>query len=275
METKPSTAQQASDYELHKHEYDATSFVNDPFRQTEEMDWGTIVVWTPSELRYVGKELQIKSQKNVPVNISDRFRIVVLRDGQANILIEDTDGQMHTAKMEYASAFRIHPGQKYGFEPSEDTRIIEGSERNPNSDVDRSKFVAEAYVAVDDSKPWGNEPIFSKKGDPIAMKILHLEQDGWLSLQAHAVKVESYYMSYGECDMVMENSNRELDEFPLKFDVGYTTKVGQRHRHKGKTRMDVFEVSTPEDGSTTWRIEDKYARGDQTDEVRRQERGDI
>ena len=114
--------------------------------------------------------------------------------------------------MEYAVGFRIQPGQKYGIETIGKTRIIEGAEKNPNNDMRRDKFSADPFVAIDHSKPWGNEPIFSKKseGDPIAMKILHIEQDGWLSLQAHAVKVESYYMSYGDCDMVMENVNREF-----------------------------------------------------------------
>ncbi|MDO8269169.1 MAG: hypothetical protein Q7T54_00675 [Candidatus Levybacteria bacterium] len=274
---KPTTAQSASDYENHKFEYDASTFVNDPFRLEEEVEWGKIVTWTPPTVNYIGKELQVNEGKQIPVNTSDRFRILTLKDGKATIILEDKDGEMKRFPMEYAVGFRIHSGEKYGIETDGKTRIIEGSERNPSEPVDRANFAAEPFVVVDHSKPWGNEPIFSKKneGDPIAMKILHLEKDGWLSLQAHAVKVESYYMSYGECDMVMEKTDRELDEFPLEYDCGYTTKVGQRHRHKGKTRMDVFEVSMPEDGSTTWRIEDKYARGDQTDEVRRMERGDI
>ena len=269
------TAQSASDYENHKFEYDASTFVNDPFVEEIDIDWGKIVVWTPPTVNYIGKELQVDDGKKIPVNESDRFRILVLRDGKAAIILEDKDGTMVRLPMEYATGFRIHAGQKYGVETEGRTRIIEGSEKNPSQEIIREKFTAEPYVAVDYSKPWGNEPIFSKKseGDPIAMKILHIEEDGWLSLQAHAVKVESYYMSYGQCDMVMENSQRELIEFPLEYDKGYTTQVGQRHRHKGKTRMDVFEVSTPEDGSTTWRIEDKYARKDQTDEVRKQERG--
>lgn len=274
MDPKPTTAQSASDYENHKLEYDASTFTNDPYASLESMEWGRIVVWTPPDVSYIGKELQVEDGKEIPIVVSDRFRILTFRDGKAAIILEDQNGEMHESPMEYAVGFRIHPGQKYGIKTEGKTRIVEGSELRPNVNVERSKFTTEPFVAVDYSKPWGNEPIFSKKseGDPIAMKILHIEQDGWLSLQAHAVKVESYYMSYGDCDMVMENTNRELTDFPLEYDKGYTTHVGQRHRHKGRTRMDVFEVSTPEDGSTTWRIEDKYARKDQTDEVRRQER---
>lgn len=275
---KLSTAISASDYELHKHEYDPNTFTHEPYVKEFETPWGKQINWTPPGLDYIGNELQIDEGKKIDVTESDRFRILVIRDGKATINLEDKDGKMISTVMEYGKGFRIHTGQKFSIETDGKTRIIEGAEKEASKDApNRDKFTTEAYVAVDDSKPWGNEPIFSRKseGDPIAMKILHLNKDGWLSLQAHAVKVESYYMSYGECDMVMENTNSELEEFPLEFDKGYTTKVGQRHRHKGKTEMDVFEVSTPEDGSTTWRIEDKYARGDQTDEVRRKERGDI
>ncbi len=270
----PKTAQSLSDYENHKNEYDPSTFTNDPYRHEDAIEWGKIVTWTPESVNYLGKELQIDEGRSIPVNVSDRFRILTLRDGKGTIILEDANGVMQRLPMEYAVGFRIQSGQNYGIETEGKTRIIEGSEKNPSQKVESGKFTAEPFVAVDYSKPWGNEPIFSKKseGDPIAMKILHIEQDGWLSLQAHAVKVESYYMSYGSCMMVMENQKRELVEFPLEYDKGYTTKVGQRHRHKGVSKMDVYEVSTPEDGSTTWRIHDKYARGDQTDEVRRAER---
>jgi hypothetical protein len=270
MDNKPG----ASDYENHKLEYDPSTFTHEPFVKVEPIEWGEIATWTPADVPYIGKELRVKEGSNVPVNVSDRFRILTLRDGAATMLLEDENGEMRELPMEYAVGFRIQPGQKYGINTESAVRLIEGCEKDPNTNIDRNKFVAEPFVAVDHSKPWGNEPIFSKKseGDPIAMKILHINEDGWLSLQAHAVKVESYWMSYGKCDMVMENPYRDLDEFPLQYEVGYTTHVGQRHRHKGKTDMDVFEVSTPEDGSTTWRIEDKYSRPDQTDEVRKQER---
>lgn len=275
QDNKPYTASSPSDYENHKLEYDASTFTNDPFVKEEVVVRGKNVIWTPPTTSYIGKELRIDEGKQAPVVESDRFRILVFRDGKAIIHIEDSSGEIQSIPMEYGKGFRIKSGQKYGIEAIRKSRIIEGSEKNPTGAVDRSKFVAEANVAIDHSKPWGNEPIFSKKSenDPIAMKILHIVADGWLSLQAHAVKVESYYMSYGKCVMVMENVNRELIEFPLEYNQGYTTKVGQRHRHKAVTEMDVFEVSTPEDGSTTWRIEDKYSRSDQTDETRKQERG--
>jgi mannose-6-phosphate isomerase len=55
--------------------------------------------------------------------------------------------------------------------------------------------------------------------------------------------------------------------------VGYSTQVGQKHRLKAITDCDIIEVSTPEAG-TTWRLEDDYARPDETPEQRRLERGE-
>jgi hypothetical protein len=43
--------------------------------------------------------------------------------------------------------------------------------------------------------------------------------------------------------------------------------VGQRHRLIGLTDTDILEASTPENG-TTWRLEDDFARPDETEELR-------
>ena len=49
--------------------------------------------------------------------------------------------------------------------------------------------------------------------------------------------------------------------------LGYSCSIGQRHRLVGVTDCDVLEVSTPEIG-TTFRLEDDYARPDETEAVR-------
>ena len=50
--------------------------------------------------------------------------------------------------------------------------------------------------------------------------------------------------------------------------------VGQRHRLIGITDCDIFEVSTPEIG-TTFRLEDDYKRPDETEEMRIKDRKDL
>ncbi len=264
-----------SEYELHKEEYDAATFTNEPFAEVEDVIWGKKVTWTPDGLAYKGAEYQISEGQQVEETISDRFRIFVFREGSAKISLEDSQGVMQESDMEYGKGFRVQSGQKFAIRVVGATKIIEGSEVDASEAVEKELFTTESYVGMDNSKPWGWEHIFAKKEDPIAMKILHIEEGECLSLQAHEKKIESYYMSYGRCDMIMESTNRELIEFVLEYEKGYTTKVGQRHRHQGGTKMDVFEVSTKEDGSTTWRLADKYARGDQTDAVRVAERGNI
>ncbi|MEK7152486.1 MAG: hypothetical protein AAB834_00935, partial [Patescibacteria group bacterium] len=85
--------------------------------------------------------------------------------------------------------------------------------------------------------------------------------------QVHDQKQESWFIMNGRGAVIWENESGELIETELKPGVGYTTKIGQKHRLKGITDCDIIEVSTPEDG-TTWRLEDDYARTHQTPEER-------
>lgn len=137
---------------------------------------------------------------------------------------------------------------------------------------DKSKFNAEPYVKRVD-KPWGYELHWVREGMPYMGKILHIDADKRLSLQVHDTKQESYWLLDGECDLIMENAQGELETIHLQKGVGYTTMVGQRHRHHAITDCNVMEVSTKEAG-TTWRLEDDYARPNETPEQRKKERGE-
>ncbi|PIR79031.1 MAG: cupin [Candidatus Levybacteria bacterium CG10_big_fil_rev_8_21_14_0_10_36_30] len=95
-----------------------------------------------------------------------------------------------------------------------------------------------------------------------------------MSLQAHDQKQESWFIINGRGKVVWENEKGELIETELDAGQGYTCKIGQRHRLVGITDCDIVEVSTPEMG-TTWRLEDDYARPDETPEQRKKERGEI
>jgi hypothetical protein len=68
-----------------------------------------------------------------------------------------------------------------------------------------------------------------------------------------------------------DNDQGELIETDLNENEGFTSMVGQRHRLVGITDCDIFEVSTPELG-TTFRLEDDYKRPDETEEMRNNER---
>jgi mannose-6-phosphate isomerase len=106
---------------------------------------------------------------------------------------------------------------------------------------------------------------------PYIGKILHINQGARLSLQIHDQKQESWFLMNGKAAVIWEDERGELIETELKPGVGYSTKIGQKHRLKGLTDCDIVEVSTPEVG-TTWRLEDDYSRPHETPEQREKER---
>ncbi len=136
------------------------------------------------------------------------------------------------------------------------------------SDETRKKFSVEGYVKKID-KPWGWELIFTPDGQPYTGKIMHIEAGKRQSLQIHDQKEETYYLSSGDGGVIIENSQGEMETVNFEKGKGYTTKQGQKHRLFGTTDCDIWEVSTPETG-TTYRLEDDYNRTDETEAVRKE-----
>lgn len=119
-------------------------------------------------------------------------------------------------------------------------------------------------------KPWGYELHWVKEDAPYIGKVLHINEGARLSLQVHDEKQESWFIMNGRGAVIWENNKGEMIETELQPGVGYSTKIGQKHRLKGITDCDILEVSTPEQG-TTWRLEDDYSRKHQTPEEREAE----
>lgn len=140
------------------------------------------------------------------------------------------------------------------------------------SKFDKSTFSTAPYVKKVE-KPWGYELHWVPEGLPYMGKILHIKAGCRLSMQVHDQKQESYWLLSGECNLIMENEQGELETVSMKKGFGYTTKVGQRHRHQAVTECDIVEASTPEMG-TTWRLDDDYKRPDETPTQRKKERGE-
>jgi len=122
-------------------------------------------------------------------------------------------------------------------------------------------------------KPWGYELHWVPEDKPYIGKVLHISAGKRLSLQVHDEKQESWFIIKGEGKVIWEDNNGQLVETKLEPGKGYTTEVGQRHRLMGITDCDILEVSTPEKG-TTYRLEDDFARPDETPEQRKKERGE-
>jgi mannose-6-phosphate isomerase len=133
--------------------------------------------------------------------------------------------------------------------------------------VDRKKFDNTPFIKKI-PKPWGYELLFTLEHLPYSGKVLHIEAGKRLSLQVHDEKQESYIILSGKCNLILENKDGELEIIEMETGMGYTTKVGQRHRHHAVTDVDVFEVAMPETGNT-YRLEDDYSRPDETEDLRR------
>ena len=142
---------------------------------------------------------------------------------------------------------------------------------DPNQ-FDKSKFTNEPYVKRVE-KPWGYEIHWVPEGLSYMGKILHINAGHRLSLQIHDKKQETYWLASGECNLLIENTKGELETIKMQKGVSYTTMPGQKHRHAAVTDCDVFEASMPE-GGTTLRLDDDYARPDETPEQRKKERGE-
>ncbi len=133
--------------------------------------------------------------------------------------------------------------------------------------IEVTKFSTNSYVRKVE-KPWGWEIHFTPDNLPYMGKILHVNEGSRISLQAHDVKQESWYLTDGEILLIIEDANGEMQEVTMGPGVGYTCALGQKHRLKGGVGGgEVFEVSTPELGNT-YRIEDDYNRATETEEDR-------
>jgi len=122
-------------------------------------------------------------------------------------------------------------------------------------------------------KPWGYEILLTPEGAPYAAKLIHVQAGKRLSLQVHDTKVETQTLVDGRGLLVLEGDDGELHEIDMEPGVGYHVAVGQRHRLCAPPDVDVtvFEASTPEQG-VTLRLEDDYARPDETEALRKAER---
>jgi mannose-6-phosphate isomerase len=125
-------------------------------------------------------------------------------------------------------------------------------------------------------KPWGFEILLSPPEAPYTSKLIHVRAGRRLSLQLHDTKVETQTLVAGRGYLVLEGSDGVLHDVEMQPGVGYHVAVGQRHRLCAAPDEDatVFEASTPEVG-VTLRLEDDYARPDETEQLRQAERAGL
>lgn len=123
-------------------------------------------------------------------------------------------------------------------------------------------------------KPWGYELHWVEEDKPYLGKLIHINAGERLSLQKHDQKQESWLLISGQAEVIWDNEKGDLVKTELEKGKGYSCQINQRHRLMGVTDCDIIEVSTPEMG-TTYRLEDDYKRPDETEEIRKKERGGV
>ncbi len=132
---------------------------------------------------------------------------------------------------------------------------------------DTTKFKTTPFV-MKVEKPWGFELIFSDGTAQITSKILHINSDKRISLQYHDVKEEIITLVSGDSILHIENNLGEVVKVNMELNKGYVILPFQIHRLEAVTESEFFESSTVENGST-YRIEDDYNRGIETEEDRK------
>lgn len=116
-------------------------------------------------------------------------------------------------------------------------------------------------------KPWGYELILTPAKALATGKILHVNKGHRFSLQYHDQKEETLCLLEGEAKLVIEDENGQLQEMKMEPKKGYFIRPFQKHRCVGITDCDILEASTKEEGNT-FRLEDDYGRGTETEEER-------
>ena len=110
------------------------------------------------------------------------------------------------------------------------------------------------------NKPWGYEIIFTPPNLSRVGKILFIKKGCRLSLQYHNQKEETLCLFQGKAKIWLEDKKGQIKTLYMKPQMGYTILKGQKHRLEALEDSFVFEVSSPEKG-TTYRLEDDYQRG--------------
>lgn len=120
-------------------------------------------------------------------------------------------------------------------------------------------------------KPWGYELLLTPPGAKALAKILHLNKGSRFSLQFHEKKAETLVLINGEAKLIWGNNKDHLFKEKMANGRGYFIPKGLIHRCEALTECEIFESSTQEEG-TTVRLQDDYARKDETEEEREENR---
>lgn len=139
---------------------------------------------------------------------------------------------------------------------------------------DTTNFSTAPYVLKVD-KPWGSEIILTgSNSKKITSKMLNISAGKRISLQYHDLKEEVLTLFSGEAYLYIEDNTGKTQKINMEKHKGYLVLPFQLHRLEAVTDCLVFESSTKESGNT-FRVEDDFSRGTETDEDRKKDRSNI
>lgn len=116
-------------------------------------------------------------------------------------------------------------------------------------------------------KPWGEEIILTNPSLPYAGKIIKIKADQRLSLQYHDQKTETLTLISGQATITLGPDQANLVKTPLVINQEVTIMPLTIHRLEAQQDSTIFEVSTPEIG-TTYRLDDDFHRPHETETIR-------
>lgn len=120
-------------------------------------------------------------------------------------------------------------------------------------------------------KPWGYELIFTPPEAPAVGKLLHINSGARISLQIHEIKEETLTLINGKANFIYGTDQNNLSNEEMVQYHGYFVNKGLIHRVEAITDCNILEASTKEEGNTV-RLQDDYARKDESGADREQER---
>lgn len=116
-------------------------------------------------------------------------------------------------------------------------------------------------------KPWGEEIIYTPSNAEVTGKLLKVKAGTKLSFQYHDQKQETMMLYSGKALLWIEDEKGEVQKVPMEPMLGYFIQPYQKHRVEALEDAVVLESSTPERGNTV-RLDDDYARPEETEEMR-------
>lgn len=109
-------------------QFDTSKFTNQPYVKRVEKPWGHEIHWVPEGVPYMGKILHIDAGKRLSLQVHEiKQESYWLLNGECDLVIENTKGEMETIHMQKGVGYITTPGQKHRHQAVTECDIMEVS----------------------------------------------------------------------------------------------------------------------------------------------------